>query len=1133
MMRIILKDLKIGVRHESCLKAFHPMGLNSYNMTSSLAKVCDFVSNPNKATMKKIQRLANNLDPNSKHNNEGNEIFYQIELFQPIRPMLASRHHWKHVIREMNLISKKQIKSGQKIEANIGKIDGSVFGIEIKFDGERAMIHYNKQKNEIRILSRNAVDLDKKYNYKIAFAPIIKECLDCETCIIDGEMCAWDSELDTFLPFGSNRTVAVNMIENNSNKNSNFNKQRSDRFGSVSKLLNEKGLDKAHLYFIAFDVLMANNEITMDLPLAQRRMILKKIIKPKKTYFEMTDMITGVKDTKSIMDCLDRALMDSHEGIIIKHLNSSYVPNRRGNEWIKLKPDYVEDMVSHMDLIVLGGYFGKGRRRVGDVSHFLLGCVANDLENEEKEESIELNNNNNNNSNDINEEYPKKFYTFCKVGSGYSNNELSELQGYLRPHWKKYRLNEIEAKCPHLVRWMPQPDDVPDFWIEPKNSILIELLANEIVPCQNTKFSAGLTVRFPRCKAFRYDKPWYQCMSIKDIRNRYQSLQMHHNYKAVEIANRSNARSNNNNNELDPNNPANIQLIKHLEELGLGGADFINSNNNNNNNNGMDFDNIDDLDEMDALDKELFDFGDDFDFSMDGKGRRKGRRKGVRRAPEVMPSFLPVDASNVRKESNIFANKEFCVINGINESDELQYNSLQENINNELPALQLAREAAIIEMDGKLDKQMLERLIIANGGNITQNPLFSTNYIIAFKKTMKVKNLIARNYNDSNVANIVKQEKKSGKGKKKMKIEENIIDIVEDHNILRPLWLVECIVSRQLIFNYAPRHLLHATKSMLRLLEKDYDIYGDHFENEINETQLLECFKAMQNVEKRMKKEKLWKRREQKQQIIKKENEAKKQIIMKKNEKKQKQKKKKKKKKKPTNKKSDKMEIDDDETTSESDFESELSSENEDNNNNNNNDKDVSLGASLEDYDLQMSVLDAFESEMSDNDKELEKSKDLLQFIKDCNFSDDEELELKTQSNLLVGCNIYVDMYESVHYFEYYKNMSENEIENKTNDLIRSSSMRLVAARCQLYGAKIANMIDLNTTHILVKNQGWHRPNLEEIHKCNRKMMDDPNYLFRAPVLVSKWVDHSIRAGQKITDVAPYQPKQKSYQFKL
>ena len=44
-------------------------------------------------------------------------------------------------------------------------------------------------------------------------------------------------------------------------------------------------------------------------------------------------------------------------------------------QWAKLKPDYIEGMADNLDLIILGGYYGKGTRRAGGISHFLLGVA--------------------------------------------------------------------------------------------------------------------------------------------------------------------------------------------------------------------------------------------------------------------------------------------------------------------------------------------------------------------------------------------------------------------------------------------------------------------------------------------------------------------------------------------------------------------------------------------------------------------------------------------------------------------------------------------------------------------------------------------------------------------------------------
>lgn len=43
---IILKDLKIGIGHETLFKQFDPRALDVYNSTSSLTEVCNFLKDP-------------------------------------------------------------------------------------------------------------------------------------------------------------------------------------------------------------------------------------------------------------------------------------------------------------------------------------------------------------------------------------------------------------------------------------------------------------------------------------------------------------------------------------------------------------------------------------------------------------------------------------------------------------------------------------------------------------------------------------------------------------------------------------------------------------------------------------------------------------------------------------------------------------------------------------------------------------------------------------------------------------------------------------------------------------------------------------------------------------------------------
>lgn len=67
MVRIILKDLKIGMKHDKVLEYFHADAVDYYNATSSLKEVCKEFEDKNHS-LKNVLRL-----------------------FHPIKPMLAAK----------------------------------------------------------------------------------------------------------------------------------------------------------------------------------------------------------------------------------------------------------------------------------------------------------------------------------------------------------------------------------------------------------------------------------------------------------------------------------------------------------------------------------------------------------------------------------------------------------------------------------------------------------------------------------------------------------------------------------------------------------------------------------------------------------------------------------------------------------------------------------------------------------------------------------------------------------------------------------------------------------------------------------------------------------------------------------
>lgn len=69
---------------------------------------------------------------------------------------------------------------------------------------------------------------------------------------------------------------------------------------------------------------------------------------------------------------LNKAIDARLEGIVIKNPNSIYKPNtRKDGGWLKVKPDYIDNLMDELDLLIIGGYYGEGRRSTF-VSHFLL-----------------------------------------------------------------------------------------------------------------------------------------------------------------------------------------------------------------------------------------------------------------------------------------------------------------------------------------------------------------------------------------------------------------------------------------------------------------------------------------------------------------------------------------------------------------------------------------------------------------------------------------------------------------------------------------------------------------------------------------------------------------------------------------
>ena len=266
------------------------------------------------------------------------------------------------------------------------------------------------------------------------------------------------------------------------------------------------------LCFVVFDILYVNDKSVLDLTLQQRMLLIKRCVNHSEKQIEIVQQ-KPASTTEEIIAALDQAIINREEGLMVKNLDSLYVPGERKEKWIKLKPEYIQGVVTDMDLLIIGGYYGSGiGRRGGTISHFLLGVAAPLQEGEDT---------------------PKKYLSFCKVGSGYSDQELKVLQKMLEKHWRAYDVNSPPA----VIELVPPFKEKPDVWIEPKKSKILQVKAAQLVPSE--KFMTRYTLRFPRVEKLRLDKNWNDSLDLIELQGICRSHQGTRTYKRISDVDRS------------------------------------------------------------------------------------------------------------------------------------------------------------------------------------------------------------------------------------------------------------------------------------------------------------------------------------------------------------------------------------------------------------------------------------------------------------------------------------------------------------------------------------------------------------------------------------------------------------------
>ena len=302
--------------------------------------------------------------------------------------------------------------------------------IEDKFDGIRAQVH--KRGSQVEIYSRT---LDRVTEFPELLDPIRGITGDF---ILDGEIIGWRDG-------------------------------RAIPFTDLQQRLGRKQIDlftSSHVpvSFVAFDLLLLNGRTLLDLPLAERRLLLERLLAKTEqpalqfTRAELCHTVDEIEDRFLL------ALNTGNEGLLAKAPESPYVPGRRGQFWMKLKRP-----LATLDVVVTVAEYGHGKRR-GLLSDYTF-AVRDD----------------------------GRLVNIGKAYSGLTDVEIKDLTQYFLEHTTEDRGFQRD--------------------VEP--TIVLEVAFNNIQ--RSDRHNSGFALRFPRIVRLRPDKPLAEIDTLARVREIFNS----------------------------------------------------------------------------------------------------------------------------------------------------------------------------------------------------------------------------------------------------------------------------------------------------------------------------------------------------------------------------------------------------------------------------------------------------------------------------------------------------------------------------------------------------------------------------------------------------------------------------------
>jgi DNA ligase 1 len=357
----------------------------------------------------------------------------QVRAGNPVRPMLAQR-----------------LSEPGEILAKLG----GRCAAEYKYDGIRVQAHRTAD-GTLELYTRR---LDRVSTQFPEVVELLGQALGPREAILEGEVVAFDPASGELRPF---QDVMF----------------RRRKYGIT------EAVHDFPVSMFCFELLYADGTDLTRLPYLERRTHLAEAI----TVSDRVRLATAeeVGDTQALERVFEAAVAEGCEGLICKSLDpqASYQAGARGWQWIKLKRDYRSELSDTLDLVVVGGLAGRGRR-AGMYGALLLAVYDPDGD---------------------------RFQTICKCGTGFSDAELAALPARLAPLARDGRPARVDS------RWHA------DVWFQP--ALVVEVLAAELTVSPHhtagwglLQEDAGLALRFPRFTGrWRDDKTPTDATTVAEV----------------------------------------------------------------------------------------------------------------------------------------------------------------------------------------------------------------------------------------------------------------------------------------------------------------------------------------------------------------------------------------------------------------------------------------------------------------------------------------------------------------------------------------------------------------------------------------------------------------------------------------